>query len=201
MGCVNHYWGSCCRPGDLNTTISVGHWTSMEGHCIWRYCYLSNGKLWWLAVLLGWKSRDSVPVLVEEYMNGTLKVNEFVTHTVPLADINSAFSLLREGKRCVQSNHNNNNCLYQDIYYIQHSVCGDILRRQYLYNFWSCLMIILMMWMYVWCGCTYMWARASMQRACICICTYKRASVYCTVQGLGFNSCKISQDHVINLIS
>ena len=47
----------------------------------------------------GWKSRDSVPKLVEEYLAGQLKVDEFVTHTMPLADINKAFDLMQRGER------------------------------------------------------------------------------------------------------
>ena len=48
---------------------------------------------------LGWKSRDSVPKLVEEYLAGQLKVDEFLTHTMPLADINKAFDLMHQGER------------------------------------------------------------------------------------------------------
>ena len=47
----------------------------------------------------GWKSRDSVPKLVDQYIAGNLKVDEFISHTLPLAKINDAFTLLHEGKR------------------------------------------------------------------------------------------------------
>ena len=47
----------------------------------------------------GWKSRDSVPLLVEDYLKGKVKVDEFVTHTMSLDDINKAFDLMHEGKR------------------------------------------------------------------------------------------------------
>ena len=50
-------------------------------------------------VTAGWKSRDSVPRLVEDYLGGKVKVDEFVTHTMPLSDINKAFDLMHEGKR------------------------------------------------------------------------------------------------------
>lgn len=50
---------------------------------------------------VGWKSRDGVPVLVEKYLEGNLKVEEFITHTMPLADINTAFDLMHKGERCV----------------------------------------------------------------------------------------------------
>ena len=49
--------------------------------------------------ILGWKSRDSVPMLVEHYLEKCIKVDEFVTHTLPLNDINKAFDLMHEGKR------------------------------------------------------------------------------------------------------
>lgn len=46
----------------------------------------------------GWKSRDSVPKLVEDYMNKKIMVDEFVTFTKPLAEINEAFELMHQGK-------------------------------------------------------------------------------------------------------
>jgi len=49
----------------------------------------------------GWKSCESVPKLVEEYMAGKLKVDEFITHTMPLDKINEAFDLMHAGKRFV----------------------------------------------------------------------------------------------------
>ena len=49
----------------------------------------------------GWKSRESVPKLVEEYMNKGLMVDEFVSHTMPLEEVNEAFDLMHAGKRWV----------------------------------------------------------------------------------------------------
>ena len=54
-----------------------------------------------VCVCVGWKSRDSVPKLVEQYLGGNLKIDEFVSHTMSLADINNAFELMHLGKRCV----------------------------------------------------------------------------------------------------
>lgn len=50
-------------------------------------------------LLIGWKSVESVPKLVEEYLGKKLKVDEFVTHTFKLDGINEAFHLMHEGKR------------------------------------------------------------------------------------------------------
>ena len=40
-----------------------------------------------------------MPVLVKEYLAGSLKVDEFVTHTLPLDKINDAFDLMHHGQR------------------------------------------------------------------------------------------------------
>jgi len=53
--------------------------------------------------LLGYKARESIPKLSEEYMAGRLKLDEFITHTMPLERINEAFDLMRSGKRFVLS--------------------------------------------------------------------------------------------------
>ena len=57
----------------------------------------------WLnyGLIPGWKSRDSVPKLVDEYMNKGLMVDEFVSHTMPLEKVNEAFDLMHAGKRWV----------------------------------------------------------------------------------------------------
>ncbi|XP_053487974.1 alcohol dehydrogenase class-3 isoform X1 [Ictalurus furcatus] len=46
----------------------------------------------------GWKSVCSVPKLVEDYMNGRILLDEFVTHTLSLEEINHAFELMISGK-------------------------------------------------------------------------------------------------------
>ena len=57
-------------------------------------------------IAIGWKSRDSVPQLVEDYLVGKIKVDEFATHTMPLVDINKAFDLMHEGKRYIYVSFN-----------------------------------------------------------------------------------------------
>uniref|UniRef100_A0A8C7F4N4 Uncharacterized protein n=1 Tax=Oncorhynchus kisutch TaxID=8019 RepID=A0A8C7F4N4_ONCKI len=46
----------------------------------------------------GWKSVESVPKLVTDYMNKKLKVHEFVNHTLPFDQINEGFDLRHAGK-------------------------------------------------------------------------------------------------------
>ena len=69
-----------------------------------RSFQLVTGRVWKGTAFGGWKSRDSVPDLVQRYMKGTLKVDEFVTHDLPLDKINEAFDLMLEGKRFVYVN-------------------------------------------------------------------------------------------------
>ena len=42
---------------------------------------------------------SSVPKLVDEYMKKELMVDEFITHNMPLEDINKSFDLMHAGKR------------------------------------------------------------------------------------------------------
>ena len=44
-----------------------------------------------------------MPELVKEYLAGRLKVDEFVTHTMPLNRINDAFDLMHHGQRSVSA--------------------------------------------------------------------------------------------------
>ncbi|KAL1139993.1 hypothetical protein AAG570_006970, partial [Ranatra chinensis] len=60
---------------------------------------LVTGRTWKGTAFGGWKSRDSVPKLVEDYMNKKIKLDEFVTHTLPFDKINEGFDLLHSGKR------------------------------------------------------------------------------------------------------
>ncbi|KAL4843763.1 hypothetical protein H8958_021659, partial [Nasalis larvatus] len=47
---------------------------------------------------IGWKSVESVPKLVSEYMSKKIKVDEFVTHNLSFDEINKAFELMHSGK-------------------------------------------------------------------------------------------------------
>ncbi|XP_012276439.1 alcohol dehydrogenase class-3 isoform X2 [Orussus abietinus] len=58
---------------------------------------LVTGRVWKGTSFGGWKSKDSVPKLVQEYMSKKLLLDEFVTHNLPFAQINEAFELLHSG--------------------------------------------------------------------------------------------------------
>ncbi|KAM6071952.1 uncharacterized protein LJ206_010284 [Theristicus caerulescens] len=59
---------------------------------------LVTGRTWKGTAFGGWKSVDSVPKLVTDYMSKKIKVDEFVTHTLPFDKINEAFELMHTGK-------------------------------------------------------------------------------------------------------
>lgn len=46
----------------------------------------------------GWKSRDQIPKLVDEYLAKELMVDEFISHTMPIESINEAVELMEKGE-------------------------------------------------------------------------------------------------------
>ena len=59
---------------------------------------LVTGRVWKGSAFGGVKGRTELPGYVDRYMNGEIKIDEFVTHTMGLDEINTAFDLLHEGK-------------------------------------------------------------------------------------------------------
>jgi len=64
---------------------------------------LVTGRVWKGCAFGGIKGRSQLPDLVDDYMKGKLKVDEFITHRKHLADINQAFDVMKQGDciRCV----------------------------------------------------------------------------------------------------
>ena len=46
----------------------------------------------------GAKGRTDVPKIVDWYMDGKINIDDLITHTMALDEINSAFDLMHEGK-------------------------------------------------------------------------------------------------------
>ena len=59
---------------------------------------LVTGRVWRGSAFGGVKGRSELPEIVERYMNGEFALNDFITHTMKLEDINEAFDLMHEGK-------------------------------------------------------------------------------------------------------
>jgi S-(hydroxymethyl)glutathione dehydrogenase/alcohol dehydrogenase len=58
---------------------------------------LVTGRSWRGSAFGGVKGRTQVPKFVDQYMSGRIKLDEYVTLTLPLEEINSAFDKMHEG--------------------------------------------------------------------------------------------------------
>ena len=59
---------------------------------------LVTGRVWKGSAFGGVKGRSELPGYVDQYMSGEIKIDEMVTFTMPLKDINKAFDYMHEGK-------------------------------------------------------------------------------------------------------
>ena len=59
---------------------------------------LVTGRVWRGTAFGGTRGRTGVPKIVDWYMEGKISIDELITHTMPLDEINTAFDLMHEGK-------------------------------------------------------------------------------------------------------
>ncbi|XP_071496477.1 alcohol dehydrogenase class-3 chain L-like [Diadema antillarum] len=85
---------SCHKGWGVSTIIGVA---AAGQEIATRPFQLVTGRVWKGSAFGGFKSRDGVPQLVEDYLAGTVKVDEFVTHTMGLDKISEAFQLMHDG--------------------------------------------------------------------------------------------------------
>lgn len=86
----------CCHKG-WGESVIIG--VAGSGQEIsTRPFQLVTGRVWKGTAFGGVKGRSELPDYVERYMNGEFKLNDFITHTMGLEDINEAFDLMHEGK-------------------------------------------------------------------------------------------------------
>ena len=57
-----------------------------------------TGRVWKGTAFGGARGRTDVPKIVDWYMNGKINIDDLITHTMPLEDINKGFELMHEGK-------------------------------------------------------------------------------------------------------
>jgi S-(hydroxymethyl)glutathione dehydrogenase/alcohol dehydrogenase len=86
----------CCHKGWGESTI-IGVAGAGKEICT-RPFQLVTGRVWRGTAFGGVKGRSQLPGLVDDYLAGRLKVDEMVTHTMPIEQINRAFDLMHEGK-------------------------------------------------------------------------------------------------------
>ncbi len=86
----------CCHKG-WGESVVVG--VAGAGQEIaTRPFQLVTGRVWRGTAFGGCKGRSQLPGMVDQYMDGDIKIDEFITYTMPLDDINKAFDLMHEGK-------------------------------------------------------------------------------------------------------
>jgi S-(hydroxymethyl)glutathione dehydrogenase/alcohol dehydrogenase len=59
---------------------------------------LVTGRVWRGTAFGGARGRTDVPQIVDWYMEGKINIDDLITHTMPLEEINSAFDLMHAGK-------------------------------------------------------------------------------------------------------
>ncbi|MCG8504379.1 MAG: zinc-binding dehydrogenase, partial [Sphingomonadales bacterium] len=59
---------------------------------------LVTGRVWRGTAFGGARGRTDVPKIVDWYMDGKINIDDLITHTMPLDDINSAFDLMHAGE-------------------------------------------------------------------------------------------------------
>ena len=59
---------------------------------------LVTGRVWRGTAFGGVKGRSQLPGMVDQYMSGEIKLDELITYTMPLEEINTAFDYMHEGK-------------------------------------------------------------------------------------------------------
>ncbi|MBO6635897.1 MAG: S-(hydroxymethyl)glutathione dehydrogenase/class III alcohol dehydrogenase, partial [Parvibaculum sp.] len=59
---------------------------------------LVTGRVWKGTAFGGARGRTDVPKIVDWYMDGKINIDDLITHTMPLDDINKAFDLMHHGE-------------------------------------------------------------------------------------------------------
>jgi S-(hydroxymethyl)glutathione dehydrogenase/alcohol dehydrogenase len=86
----------CCHKGWGESTI-IGVAGAGQEICT-RPFQLVTGRVWRGSAFGGVKGRSQLPGMVDQYLQGQIKVDEMITHTMGLEDINRAFDLMHDGE-------------------------------------------------------------------------------------------------------
>jgi len=86
----------CCHRG-WGQSIIIG--VAEAGQEIaTRPFQLVTGRTWKGSAFGGARGRTDVPKIVDWYMEGKIRIDELITHTMPLEKVNDAFHLMHEGE-------------------------------------------------------------------------------------------------------
>ena len=86
----------CCHKGwGVSTIIGVAG-SGQEINT--RPFQLVTGRVWQGSAFGGVKGRTELPGYVERYMNNEINIDDFITHVMPIEQINHAFELMHNGE-------------------------------------------------------------------------------------------------------
>jgi S-(hydroxymethyl)glutathione dehydrogenase/alcohol dehydrogenase len=86
----------CCHKGWGESTIIGVAGAGQEIST--RPFQLVTGRVWRGTAFGGVKGRSELPGMVDDYLDGKIMVDEMVTHSLPLEEINKAFDLMHGGE-------------------------------------------------------------------------------------------------------
>ena len=86
----------CCHKG-WGESVIIGV-AEAGAEISTRPFQLVTGRVWRGSAFGGVRGRTELPDYVERYMKGEFALSDFITHTMPLDEINTAFNLMHEGK-------------------------------------------------------------------------------------------------------
>ena len=88
LECCHKGWGQSCIIGVAGAGQEIST----------RPFQLVTGRSWRGTAFGGARGRTDVPRIVDWYMEGKIHIDEMITHTMPLNEINTAFDLMHRGE-------------------------------------------------------------------------------------------------------
>jgi S-(hydroxymethyl)glutathione dehydrogenase/alcohol dehydrogenase len=88
LECCHKGWGQSCIVGVAGAGKEIST----------RPFQLVTGRVWRGTAFGGARGRTDVPKIVDWYMEGRINIDDLITHTMPLEDINKAFDLMHAGE-------------------------------------------------------------------------------------------------------
>ena len=88
LECCHKGWGQSCIIGVAGAGQEIAT----------RPFQLVTGRSWRGTAFGGARGRTDVPRIVDWYMDGRINIDDLITHTMPLQDINRASDLIHNGK-------------------------------------------------------------------------------------------------------
>jgi S-(hydroxymethyl)glutathione dehydrogenase/alcohol dehydrogenase len=86
----------CCHKG-WGTSVIIGVAAAGE-EISTRPFQLVTGRVWKGSAFGGARGRTDVPKIVDYYMDKKINIDDLITHTLPVSEINRAFELMHQGE-------------------------------------------------------------------------------------------------------